>query len=382
MCLIAFAKDKLLIPNTNLTRGFSRNNDAWGIMYPDGERVRMTKATNNLEDFFAAWREVPDLTPVASHFRYATHGTKTVDNAHPFDVLGDGRIGMMHNGVISSMGTDKDLSDTAIFVRDWIKPQLEHSPELLEVDAWRGMVADFIGRGSKLLFMTGDGRTFIINDKAGTWEDTVWYSNTYSIAPVVERGVGVPQRFHGAPHYGNYPLGYYGESASEYGSWDAVNGWQPNEPKSNEAPKEKMGEGSTASCRVEVAPDGTAKVVTLTDEKERLAKKASEARKRAEAAKTESLSSIAKQVEEFRAQKAAELDRQIDARTCDPMVKDIQDGMDEEFNEYPALTAREFRELSVAEAYNWSYNADPDDVADLLLDLAGFAGCTTRADDE
>lgn len=441
MCLIAYAqKDKSDITTTNLTRGFAHNNDAWGVMFPDGERVQMFKDTSKLEDFFAAWRGVPDKTPVASHFRFATHGSKGVENAHPFDVLGDGRIGMMHNGVIRSMGTEADLSDTAIFVRDWIKPQLEHSPELIEIDAWRGMVGDFIGQGSKLLFMLWDGRTFLINDKQGHWEAPgVWYSNKYSIEPEVVRGVGVPSRFWHAPHYGNNPTGeyagygYYGrgdDGAVTPSGTETVTSVTPGTPGAEQGETcrvEVAGDGTAKLVRklspddlkpgqilrtyanglqaiIEVDSDGKSKIVSMNDEKERLAAKASDNRRKADAALKDAANQGVKErlkargwlyvngIWEHKSQMTpaqlkglqdaedvieAETDKAIDPKTCDPMVAAIEKGFEDDgsaedgddFEDVPPLTPVEARQLSDTELFQWVVDAAPEDVADLILDL-------------
>lgn len=107
--------------------------------------------------------------------------------AHPFPVLEDDdgvTLAVMHNGVLSCVVPEGELSDTAILVRDVLKPQLEAKPDLVEVDGWLKAMGAVLGDDNKLLFMRGDGRTFLVNGWQGKFEKGgVWYSNTYSIAP-------------------------------------------------------------------------------------------------------------------------------------------------------------------------------------------------------
>jgi hypothetical protein len=59
------------------------------------------------------------------------------------------------------------------------------------------MIEDTIGGGNKLTFMDGDGTTYIINDRAGTWANNAWFSSGW--------GWGGKD---GVDNYGDY--GFYG----------------------------------------------------------------------------------------------------------------------------------------------------------------------------
>ncbi len=188
MCLIAFApKDRSQIPGIHLERAHARNDDGWGIMFPDAGRVRIVREVSDHAAFLAAWRAAPLKTPIAAHFRFGTSGSMTAMMAHPFPILEDEdglSLAVMHNGVLRCIADEGWLSDTAVFIRDVLQPQLEARPDLVEIEGWRSAMGAVLGEDNKLLFMRGDGRVFFVNPLQGQFEDGgVWYSNTYSIAP-------------------------------------------------------------------------------------------------------------------------------------------------------------------------------------------------------
>ena len=190
MCLIAVAsKDRSQIPSVNLENAHRRNSDAWGVMYPKGDgTLVLLKDVSDHAAFRKHWLDVPTGRPVAAHFRFATHGAKDLGMAHPFPLLvdenGDVVLAMMHNGVLSGWSDFKErsLSDTYIFLRDVLTPQLVDNPDLVKSNGWRQAMGAIIGNPNKFVFMEGDGSTYIVNDYQGKWEKGgVWYSNTYSI---------------------------------------------------------------------------------------------------------------------------------------------------------------------------------------------------------
>ncbi len=188
MCLIAYAdKDRGQIPEIHLARAHARNDDAWGIMFAEAGHVRLVRDVSDHAAFLAAWDRTPRDTPIAVHFRYGTSGSMSAAMAHPFPVLEDSNgvtLAVMHNGVMTCIGEEGFLSDTAVFIRDVLKPQLEAVPGLIEVEGWREAMGAILGEDNKLLFMRGDGAVFLVNGWQGQVEaDGVWYSNIYSIEP-------------------------------------------------------------------------------------------------------------------------------------------------------------------------------------------------------
>jgi hypothetical protein len=188
MCLIAFAnRDRSQIPSIHLERAHARNPDAWGIMFPDCGRVRLHRDVSDHAAFQAAWKRSPLRTPIAAHFRYGTSGSMSAVMAHPFPLLEDDagvQLAVMHNGVMRCVEDEGPLSDTAVFIRDVLQPQLEARPDLVEVEGWLRAMGAILGEDNKLLFMRGDGHVFFVNGWQGQFEESgVWYSNTYSIEP-------------------------------------------------------------------------------------------------------------------------------------------------------------------------------------------------------
>src|SRR6478736_721393 len=223
MCWIGYApKDRSQIPAINLENAHQRNDDAWGLMYVENGEVIIHRDITKHNDFREYWNLVPFRTPVAVHFRFSTSGADTKEMAHPFPVLWDGEgrvtLAMMHNGVLSCVDADKETkeSDTAVLIRDVIRPMLLKHPDLIEDEIWRWTMGHTIGNPNKLLFMRNDGETFIVNDYQGKYhEGGVWHSNEYSIASQT------PYKNTGAAGYGKnsgYHAGAY--SSYGYGKWD------------------------------------------------------------------------------------------------------------------------------------------------------------------
>lgn len=177
MCIIIYSPTGS-IPKKHLQRGLTVNPDGWGIMYPcDGQLVIRKGMTR--QEFWAAWKTRPANVPVVFHARIGTHGTRGIENCHPFVVRHD--LAVAHNGVIHHHAdVNSPLSDTRLFVRDMVQ-RLPHN--FLEYQPIRRLLANYIGH-SKLVFMDEDGDVDIINEGLGHWSNKRWYSNnSYQPAP-------------------------------------------------------------------------------------------------------------------------------------------------------------------------------------------------------
>lgn len=109
------------------------------------------------------------------HARIATHGTKSVENCHPF-VIGDSDAVLFHNGIMSECHLPGDKrSDTAIMAAHWLPPILP----VIENTYIQSILGSF-AFGSKLV-IAGPAYDVpvIINEDDGIWEGDTWYSNTY-----------------------------------------------------------------------------------------------------------------------------------------------------------------------------------------------------------
>lgn len=121
--------------------------------------------------------------PALFHSRWATHGSVRVGNCHPFFVGNSHKTVLAHNGVLPSKawpGKDDDRSDSALFAEDILPRQWKR----LGRETVRQSMAEWIGRGNKLVILTVDPRYpandgFIINEEMGIWDSPtgVWHSN-------------------------------------------------------------------------------------------------------------------------------------------------------------------------------------------------------------
>jgi hypothetical protein len=183
MCLAIFQPAGAVVPEDYLKEGFRNNPHGAGFMYFDERGELRTYKSMYFDSFIAEyerqWAMHGQESPFAIHFRYATHGTTDITNVHPFVM--NKNVAVMHNGIIDCIITDKKMSDTAAFVRDYLGalPRNFQDNEFLFE-----MVEDYT-HGSKLILMTNDPQAqysaYIFNEGSGHWKDGVWYSNaTYS----------------------------------------------------------------------------------------------------------------------------------------------------------------------------------------------------------
>lgn len=142
MCIIAYKSQKGKFDERAmlaLRTSFDRNPDGAGFMFPDVDSdglptVNLAKGFMTWEDFEEAMTSYAlfDRAQVAFHFRVRTHGEKAPGNTHPFPISEDEKVltgldvfapvGLMHNGVIDVDAPTNKLSDTQVFIRDYLGP--------------------------------------------------------------------------------------------------------------------------------------------------------------------------------------------------------------------------------------------------------------------
>lgn len=180
MCLI-IASQKGDIPDKQDVKWAQHHNgDGFGITFLDGGRLRTMYNLIEGADLYPYF-EMAQGKPYVAHFRWATHGGVTVDNAHPFVVL-KGRLVVAHNGVIHEEATtwkmtDKTKSDTWHFVQQQLKPRAMNCvrPDMVK------KLGTKIGKGNKLAFLDYTGKVTIVNESEGQWLSDIWVSNLYSL---------------------------------------------------------------------------------------------------------------------------------------------------------------------------------------------------------
>jgi len=179
MCLAIYQPEGIEIPVDYLRNGYDNNPDGAGFSYFDDNWNVKTYKALSFSKFIAAytdkWEKHGQSSPFSIHFRWATHGTKGIENVHPFMV--DQHTSLIHNGIIDCKIPNKNMSDTAAFVKHYL-PSLPD--RWYDNDYLYDMVQSYIG-GSKLVILTAkpgsNHHSYIMNEQMGEWVDGVWYSN-------------------------------------------------------------------------------------------------------------------------------------------------------------------------------------------------------------
>lgn len=114
------------------------------------------------------------------HARLATHGSRTVENCHPFRVGKDNMTYLAHNGIIDiHIAHADDRSDTRVFAEDLL-PAIGGVTALDNELVW-DMLEGYT-YGSKVCVLTvnpeAEHQMYLLNASAGKEdEDGVWWSN-------------------------------------------------------------------------------------------------------------------------------------------------------------------------------------------------------------
>ena len=175
MCLAIYKPANQIVCVSHLEEGFIGNPHGAGFAYLKDGAIVTRKGFFKFHDFLKAYEnEVSSETPALIHFRYATHGEKNEFNCHPWDVC-NGEYVAIHNGILNIQSTDAK-SDTGHFVDLVLTPVISamgnpahHSVKYL--------IEQAIGSGNKILVMSKTGEVTIYNEKSGTWDGGIWYSN-------------------------------------------------------------------------------------------------------------------------------------------------------------------------------------------------------------
>ncbi|WHT20207.1 hypothetical protein N8J89_03795 [Crossiella sp. CA-258035] len=169
--------------------GAFNNPDGHGFaIVQDGQIVvrRGMDPDELIEDFTKIRAEHPD-GPALFHSRFATHGDIGEANCHPFEVGGDPRTVLAHNGILPANVQPKfgdRRSDTRIAATEFLPRNPFGS---LTLRRSRRRLADWMTALNKFVILTVDARYrrqyYIINEKSGIWDGGSWYSNDGYLRP-------------------------------------------------------------------------------------------------------------------------------------------------------------------------------------------------------
>lgn len=180
MCVICVSSKGAKQPSEDmLQRMFDANPHSAGYMYARNGQVIIHKGYRCIEELMADLdhEKFTKNDVVVYHFRIATQAnrqtmsqpfpvTKNIDDLEALDVVTD--VGLAHNGILQQTSNgDKRLSDTAIYIRDYIagKKITDRLVERIAEDT----------AGNRIVLLDKDGNFYL----TGTWtyENGLYYSN-------------------------------------------------------------------------------------------------------------------------------------------------------------------------------------------------------------
>ena len=186
MCMASYLPSEVDVDVDGLFNGGISNPDGhgWAIADPRLGAIimgRSLKLEEALDKFIDARRRYPS-GPALFHSRWATHGSKSIANVHPFLVGGSHKTVVAHNGVLpfaAHPGKGDDRSDTRLFA-DEILPTRFRRLDKLSVQQ---QLSKWCTKSNKLVILTVDPRyqsmSYLVNQSMGEWDDKtgIWHSN-------------------------------------------------------------------------------------------------------------------------------------------------------------------------------------------------------------
>ena len=184
MCMLCVVPPGVMPDRDKLVNSALNNPHGYGfsIVIPEEKRIlreRTMSADESINRFLEMRGYYMDGYAMW-HARYATHGSRTVANCHPFILGDDDRTHIAHNGILPVTPHDKDdRSDTRIFAED-ILPTIGGVAALDNDYTWE-MLEEYTA-GSKVAVLTVDPRAqhecYVLNQDLGKQDTSgVWWSN-------------------------------------------------------------------------------------------------------------------------------------------------------------------------------------------------------------
>lgn len=181
MCLIIYNQFGKPIPREWIKNAYEMNSDGFGIMWAEKGSVHTIKGMFEFDQISSLLKDFKGRS-YACHFRYKTHGVVNAEQCHPHRIIKN-KLYMMHNGILDGFPENSVKSDTMLFAH-YLKKKIKFGK--ITLDTFFNFLGirqleKKIGRGNKLLFMNDRGYVSLVNEKQGTWDQGVWYSNLYSL---------------------------------------------------------------------------------------------------------------------------------------------------------------------------------------------------------
>ena len=190
MCMLCVVPPNVIPSREKLENSALNNPHGFGfaIAIPSEKRIHVER-TMNADTSINRFIKMRGLYPEGYalwHARFATHGTTTVDNCHPFKVGKDERTYLAHNGILPIIEPQGDnRSDTRIFAEDLL-PAIGGVVSLDNPQV-QNLIEDFT-TGSKVCVLTvhPDARfqCYLFHEEKGWRDETdVWWSNDSCYLP-------------------------------------------------------------------------------------------------------------------------------------------------------------------------------------------------------
>ena len=183
MCLIIRKPADCHFTDEFLEGVFKKNKDGLGCMYAENNVLYYVKSLpKSFADVKAFWEAHVEGRECAVHFRMQTHGLVDTANCHPYEVLGgDYPLFLIHNGILHTDNEeDETKSDTWHYIKNYLRPMLEHNPTWFMTEAFQELVSKHIGTGNKFVLLDAYGNMVTINEDRGVKYNGAWLSNTYA----------------------------------------------------------------------------------------------------------------------------------------------------------------------------------------------------------
>lgn len=190
MCIIIYKPSKIKLPSESILKSAWNNNpDGAGFMFRNIEgKIVIQKGFMKFNHFYNVLKSLKEditETDLVIHFRFATQGTISAENTHPFPIT-DSIKGLkqlnvitnsaiVHNGIVNFCNLSKqnnklDLSDTQLFIMNYLA---KISIESLNNESIHELILH--ATSSKFILMTKEQTNIIgnfIEDKG------IYYSNS------------------------------------------------------------------------------------------------------------------------------------------------------------------------------------------------------------
>ena len=177
MCIIIVKPKNKKLPADCINNCWSANHDGAGIMYAIDGKIHMKKY-KYLKELKKEYNKIKDTignkTDIVLHFRFATHGTKDIENVHPFMV--HDKLAFCHNGIFDIEIENPLHSDTQAFNEQVLKML---PPDFLDYPCINELLRGYVGTSNKLVFLADTGKISIFNEECGEYDTNgIWYSNS------------------------------------------------------------------------------------------------------------------------------------------------------------------------------------------------------------